>query len=72
MDNRRSTKKQDSRPHRKTPGPEADRLKLDGDWKEATKKALAKERPPEGWPNPEEMQANEKGQETPPGPAQND
>ncbi len=44
------------------PGPKPDRMKIDGDWKEAAKKALEKKRPPEGWPNPEEMQAKEKGQ----------
>ncbi len=31
------------------PGPKPDHLKLDGDWKEATKKALRKEKPKEGW-----------------------
>lgn len=46
------------------PGPEPDQLKLDGNWKKATKKALEKKRPEKGWPTPEEMQANEKGQET--------
>ncbi len=45
------------------PGPDPERLALDGDWQEATKKALKKERPPEGWPSPEKMQANEKGQD---------
>ena len=48
---------------RPKPGPDAERLALNGDWKDATKKALAKERPPEGWPSPEEMQAKEKGQD---------
>ena len=33
-----------------TPGPEADRLKIDGDWKSAVKKALNKPKPAEGWP----------------------
>ena len=46
---------------RKTPGPKPDQLKLKGDWQDAAKKALKKERPPEGWPNPEEMQETEKG-----------
>jgi hypothetical protein len=27
-----------------------DRLKINGDWKSAVKKALEKERPAEGWP----------------------
>jgi len=37
----------------RTPGPEADRLKLAGDWKEAVAKALGKKRPEGGWPKPE-------------------
>ncbi len=45
------------------PGPKPDNLKIDGDWKDATKKALTKERPEEGWRSPEEMQAKEKGQD---------
>lgn len=49
----------DEKPERRTPGPQPDRLKLNGDWKDAAKKALKKERPPEGWPSPEEMQAKE-------------
>ena len=48
---------------KKIPGPKPDRLKLDGEWKDATKKALAKERPEEGWPSPEKMQAKEKGKD---------
>ena len=36
------------------PGPEPERLKLDGDWEEATKCMLEKQRPPEGWPKPED------------------
>jgi hypothetical protein len=39
-------------PKKQTPGPEADRLKIDADWQEAVKKALAKKRPPDGWPKP--------------------
>lgn len=31
-------------------GPEADRVKLEGDWKQNIKLALAKKRPEEGWP----------------------
>lgn len=31
-------------------GPEADRLKLKGDWKAAVKKSLAKKKPAGGWP----------------------
>ncbi len=36
------------------PGPKTRRLKLDGDWEEATKCMLEKQRPPNGWPNPED------------------
>lgn len=31
------------------PGPEADRLKIDGDWREAMKKAVKKKKPKD-WP----------------------
>lgn len=34
------------------PGPEPERLKIEGDWEEAMKRALGKKRPPEGWPRP--------------------
>jgi hypothetical protein len=36
------------------PGPKADHLKIDGNWKQALKKVLGKKRPPEGWPQPED------------------
>lgn len=32
------------------PGPKEDYLKLEGDWKEAVKKSLAKKKPAGGWP----------------------
>ncbi len=32
-------------------GPKADELHIDGDWKEAAKKAVKKKRPPGGWPD---------------------
>jgi len=32
------------------PGPEPARLKLEGDWKQNIKEALAKKRPEEAWP----------------------
>jgi DNA modification methylase len=38
---------------RKSPGPAPELLKIDGDWKEAVKKALQKKKPPGGWPKPE-------------------
>ena len=34
------------------PGPEPERLKIEGDWEEAMKRALGKKRPSEGWPRP--------------------
>ena len=34
----------------KRTGPEPDRVKIEGDWEEAVTRALAKKRPPEGWP----------------------
>lgn len=33
-------------------GPDPERVKFEGDWEEAIRKALRKERPPEGWPEP--------------------
>jgi len=38
---------------KKTPvkrGPSPDLLKIDGDWKDAVKKTLAKKKPATGWP----------------------
>jgi hypothetical protein len=38
---------------KKTPekrGPKPDLLKIDGDWKDAVKKSLAKKKPAMGWP----------------------
>lgn len=32
------------------PGPKPDILKLEGDWEEAAKKLVRKEKPAEGWP----------------------
>lgn len=37
---------------RAKPGPEADRLKIEGDWKDAVRKAISKKRPETGWPGP--------------------
>ncbi len=33
-------------------GPKPDILKLDGNWKDAMKKSLAKKKPADGWPKP--------------------
>ena len=35
------------------PGPEPERLKIEGDWEDAVSKALSKPRPDEGWPDPD-------------------
>jgi hypothetical protein len=32
------------------PGPKEDRVKIEGDWKDAIKKSLGKKKPAEGWP----------------------
>lgn len=46
-------------PERKQPGPEPERLKIDGDWEDAIRRALKVKRPPDGWPDPDERnQAN--------------
>lgn len=34
------------------PGPEPERVKIEGDWEEAVSKALKKQKPDEGWPEP--------------------
>jgi hypothetical protein len=39
-------------PKKKPTGPTPDRLKLEGNWKDLVAKALAKKRPPTGWPKP--------------------
>ena len=36
------------------PGPKPERVKTDGDWQDAVKKALKKPRPKEGWPKPDD------------------
>lgn len=38
------------KPSSKPPGPEAQRLKIPGDWEKAVGKALKKQPPKEGWP----------------------
>jgi len=35
---------------KKKRGPKEERLRIEGNWKEALKKALKKKRPKEGWP----------------------
>ena len=46
-------KKKKQRAARGTPGPEPETLKIEGNWKDAVKKALSKKRPAGGWPKPE-------------------
>jgi hypothetical protein len=42
------------------PGPDPDRLNLEGDWEELVGDALRKKRPPEGWPpKPEKGEGQE-------------
>ena len=43
----------DSRKPKKKRGPKPDHLKIDGDWEDAVKQALGKEKPEEGWPEEE-------------------
>jgi hypothetical protein len=37
---------------KKKTGPEADTLKVEGDWEKAVKKALERKKPAKGWPKP--------------------
>ena len=46
---------------RKT-GLEPERVKIEGDWEEAVKRALGKKRPPEGWPRPPKKKRAKKGE----------
>lgn len=39
-----------SKPTKATPGPKPDILKIEGDWKDAMKKAMGKKKPASGWP----------------------
>ena len=39
-------------PEKKNPGPKADTLAVEGEWKDALRKAISVERPEEGWPDP--------------------
>ncbi len=32
------------------PGPKAEMLRIEGDWREAIQTSLSKKKPPEGWP----------------------
>ena len=41
-----------SEPDEAKPGPEPERLKVEGDWEKAMEKAMKKKKPAEGWPKP--------------------
>ena len=43
-------KKKPTKKKRTKPGPKEDRVKIEGDWKDAIKKSLVKKKPAEGWP----------------------
>ncbi|MEM9751767.1 MAG: hypothetical protein AAF916_00110 [Planctomycetota bacterium] len=36
------------------PGPDPERVKIDGDWEDAIKQAMGKPKPENGWPDPED------------------
>ena len=38
---------------KRKPGPEAERVKIEGDWEDAVDVALRKKRPVGGWPKPD-------------------
>lgn len=42
------------RENKSKPGPDAEHLKLEGDWQENVKKSLAKQKPKGGWPKHDE------------------
>lgn len=43
-------KKNNQDDSKQNPGPEPERFKIEGDWEDAVKKAMAKPKPDEGWP----------------------
>ena len=46
---------------KKKTGPKPDTLKIEGDWKDAVKKALHKDPPVSGWPKPSAKRRNQDG-----------
>lgn len=42
------------RQQKKSPGPEPDHLKIEGEWEDAVDQALGKKRPEKGWPEKDE------------------
>ena len=49
------------KPEQAKPGPDPERLKIDGDWEDAMKRALKVEKPADGWPKPDQDQKNQDG-----------
>ena len=43
---------------RNKPGPKPDRVKIEGDWMDAIKRAFKKKRPKGGWPDDSGVQAH--------------
>jgi hypothetical protein len=41
------------KPKRRNPGPAPEVLKIEGNWKDAVKRALSVKKPVGGWPKPE-------------------
>ena len=41
------------KPKKSKPGPEEERLKIEGDWEDAMAKSLEKQKPEGGWPKHE-------------------
>jgi len=50
MNNRRKKSKGTIRHGKATPGPKPEVLRIEGNWREAVKKSLAKKKPLQGWP----------------------
>ena len=48
------------------PGPEPERLKLDGDWEDRVDEALGKKKPKKGWLKPADAQNDGDAEKTPP------
>jgi hypothetical protein len=45
--------KEKAKTPRKPPGPKAEIMKIEGNWKDAMRKLISKKRPIGGWPKPE-------------------
>jgi len=50
MNNRRKKSKGTILHGKATPGPKPEVLRIEGNWREAVKKSLAKKKPLQGWP----------------------